>query len=657
MQTNIPNINNNIHFESENNINNTYNNNNNNKSELEKLMNINEENPFLEFQLQQTSKLKNIDLIESNYEDLYGWKSLFCKSRPISCYTHVNKNSNLNYKINKISSSKVNNNMNSEEQKNMSVTMTQNSQLNLASNSNENSTFNERENNFSEIDENNIKEKFEIISKKKKIRHPFRDNIPELNNNYNNNNDFQKLMNSTNGYNNNEMKEKEKSGEKKKSDFVFPVALIDEQEEKLFEYITIPKNVSDRRKKMDNFVLLAAKALKKNKKKKGGSVIKIKNRSNSMTNSMIDFASKKNVSMQATSSPLRNKNNTLLRSRKSMKSNNNISAISQSLNFNKNEMNSAIRPMSVYAKRSDNAVYYMSKEFSDYFKQDLKEFCDKFNLLHPKIKCDNKKIKKLLEEIKKVQDEDEKIIKNFKIDDDDFNLKDLELAGNSKNILPLLKNFLKKYYSEDEVRKIFNDKIYPISSRPLTTRPKLNDNKFNLRGKIMSDLKENIEKNEDKLKLEIDTYDKNDPDLKIFENDLEEHEDFEIPNLYDKESVQPLHNVIEERSIEKENISNSNVDDILDITKDKESFMKSNNFSDEKNRDRENIKEIPEFNTINKNDLENVNVNFKENNNNDEFNKEKKINKRPKTAFINKKNMKTSNLIFYKFIQKFICFI
>ena len=52
--------------------------------------------------------------------------------------------------------------------------------------------------------------------------------------------------------------------------------------------------------------------------------------------------------------------------------------------------------MSVYAKRSDSAVYYMSKEFSDYFKQDLKEFCDKFSLLHPKIKCNNKKIKKLL---------------------------------------------------------------------------------------------------------------------------------------------------------------------------------------------------------------------------------------------------------------------
>lgn len=598
-----------------------------NRSYIEKL--INDENPLIEYQMQQTSKLKNIDLIEKNYEELYGWKSLFCKSRPISCYTQVKKNSE---RLNNLNNNKnIINNNNHEEQKNMSVTVTQNSQSQLNSQI-ENSSINEKENNLSELDEfnnNTNRDKLEI--KTKKIRHPLRDNIPELNN-YNN--EFHKTFNTFNAKDNKEKIDK-------KNDFIFPVALIDEQEEKLFEYITIPKNVSDRRKKMENFLLLAAKALKKTNKKsinKGGTM-KIKNRSNSMTNSMIDFHSKKNASMQATSSPTHlRKGNTLLKSRMSNRNINNVSAISQSLNLNKNEKNTAIRPMSVYAKRSDSAVYYMSKEFSDYFKQDLKEFCDKFDLLHPKIRCDNKKIKKLLEEIKKDQDEDEKLMRNFKIDDNEFNLKDLELAGNSRNILPLLKSFLKRYYNDDEVRKIFNDKIYPISNRPLTAKPKINDNKINLRGKIMSDLKETIERNEDRLKLEIEMYDKNDPDLKIFENDLEEQEVIEMPISIDKEYVQPLQQVIMEHSVEKENISNTN--DILDLTKDKESFMKSNNFSEENKIEKNNNNFDTNKKLENEKQKETTNTNFMTG----EF-KERSIKGRPQTA-MNRKILKNSKLIY-----------
>ena len=34
--------------------------------------------------------MNNINLLEKNYEDLYDWKTLFNKSRPISSYIKIN---------------------------------------------------------------------------------------------------------------------------------------------------------------------------------------------------------------------------------------------------------------------------------------------------------------------------------------------------------------------------------------------------------------------------------------------------------------------------------------------------------------------------------------------------------------------------------------
>ena len=42
----------------------------------------------------QKKQMNNINLLEKNYEDLYDWKTLFNKSRPISSYIKINDNNN-----------------------------------------------------------------------------------------------------------------------------------------------------------------------------------------------------------------------------------------------------------------------------------------------------------------------------------------------------------------------------------------------------------------------------------------------------------------------------------------------------------------------------------------------------------------------------------
>jgi len=460
------------------------------KSELEKY--LNDENFKLDFVNKQKEKLKNIDLIEKNYGELYGWKSLLSKNRPLSCYTH-SKKINQNYKDS-------NGNI-YEERKNIEYDMNNN---NLQENrEKENAEFFDS----AEVNSSSIN--------KKKYKHPFRDETIRENEK----NNFSSV---------------EKSDKKKeKSDFVFPIALIDENEDKLYEFITIPKNISERRKKMEYFLHIQSKSQKNFAKKK---ISKSKKKGNTLRNSVslnttqINNPLYKDETVQASgfiNICNNNKNKNL--SKTFSKAFNNNSRVSQSLVSRIKKKSNAVkniapRPMSVYAKRSDSAVYYMSKEFSDYFKQDLKEFSEKFSLLHPKIKCDNSKIKKLLEEIKLIQDQDEKLLKNFKIDDDEFDIKDLNLAGNSKNIYPLLKSFLKNYYPEDEVNKFFKDKNYPISNRPLGNRIGKINNKTNIRSKNLDDLKSStnsLRNSANENKLNINTYDKDDPDLKIFSENLE----------------------------------------------------------------------------------------------------------------------------------------
>jgi len=453
------------------------------KSELERC--LNDENFKTEFVNKRKEKLKNIDLIEKNYEELYGWKSLLSKNRPLSCYTHKKTiGENNKYK-----------NYNNNEEKNKI-------ENDLEHNTQEDFDIENDEARPKEFNEKNLSAN---LTTRKKYKHPFRDD-PIIEN--------EKINNSF----------REKSEKKKdKSDFIFPIALIDETEDKLYEFITIPKNISERRKKMEYFIHIQSQSQRKTGKSNKKSSTKRKRESAkrlsvSVNSSIHNNPNYKDEMIQASSSVLQKNIHFNKTFTKEM---HNSSRISQSVIRNRKKSNPgknmAPRPMSVYAKRSENAVYYMSKEFSDYFKQDLKEFSEKFSLLHPKIKCDTTKIKKLLEEVKLLQDEDEKLLKNFKIDNDAFDIRDLNLAGNSKNIYPLLKSFLKNYYPEDEVNKFFKDKIYPISNRPLGNRVLGINNKNNVRSKNFEEqMNYNNRINNEDDKLNIKTYDINDPDLQIF---------------------------------------------------------------------------------------------------------------------------------------------
>lgn len=470
------------------------------KSDLEQ--NFNDENVKTDFVNKQKEKLKNIDLLEKNYEDLYGWKSLLSKTRPLSCYTQSKKKTKENNKNKKEKK---------EEKNKTEYDMEQNLQESFEKQNDEVLFVREYNDRVSNLNS----------TIRKKYKHPFRDDVTE--NEKNTNSSWERC-------------EKKK---KEKSDFIFPVALIDETEDKLYEFITIPKNISERRKKMEYFLHIQSQTQKKTGKsnnKINGNRRKetVQRLSVSVNTSNLNHGNFKDEMIQASTSVYNKNKNFNKTFNKSM---NNNSRISQSVTkkkkkFNNQNNNMAPRPMSVYAKRSDSAVYYMSKEFSDYFKQDLKEFSEKFSLLHPKIKCDNSKIKKLLEEIKHIQDEDEKLLKNFKIDDKAFDLKDLNLAGNSKNIYPLLKSFLKNYYPEDEVNKFFKDKTYPISNRPIGNKIQGTNLKINVHSKNWEGMR-----NDKQNKLNIKTYDENDPDLQIFFNNLEDNKNEKNILLEEKEKI------------------------------------------------------------------------------------------------------------------------
>ncbi len=587
------------------------------RSDLEKY--LVDENFKTDFLNKQKEKLKNINLIEKDYEELYGWKSLLSKNRPLSCYTHSKKQKVSNANEHKINKTDKNKTLKTEENKDLE---------NNLSNFNSNQEVYEKE--IEEFLNKDLSaETFNLNIKKKKYKHPFRDDVNNIICNENEKN----ILSS--------WEKADLRKEKNNQEFIFPIALIDEAEDKLYEFITIPKNISERRRKMEFFL-----HIQKNSRVKSG---KIKNKNGEKKSAKIDNNNKKSIS--ANNSEIINSNyrdefvqasnnfsNNNTKNKKfnktftkSIKNNNpklNNSIISQSLvTRNRKKLNlgnSAIRPMSVFAKRSDSAVYYMSKEFSDYFKQDLKEFSEKFSLLHPKIRCDNTKIKKLLEEIKILQDQDEKLMKNFKIDNDEFDIKDLNLAGNSKNIIiPLLKSFLKNYHKEDEMNKFFKDRIYPISNRPLGNRVTRIDNKLNIRNKNLEDLRTSINSlrnsiNENQLK--IDTYDKNDPDLKIFSENLEE---------YNKGNSIIENSTIEKASVNKDN-ENTNLNENKNIeigTSNSPKFLYNNSI--EKLEMNKSIED----------------ANFEMIIPKSEVFKEKKISSRPKTA-MNKKDFVSNSKLY-----------
>jgi hypothetical protein len=199
-------------------------------------------------------------------------------------------------------------------------------------------------------------------------------------------------------------------------------------------------------------------------------------------------------------------------------------------------LSNAARPQSVYAKRSDNDVFYLDRAFSEYYTQEESKFAEKFPLLHPKVRCDQKKLKTTLQEVKlstlwydemknKIHNEDEYDVK--------IEQKDLNLAGNSKNPVPLLRSIYRQVYPDVLEAPIPSNKIYPNSNKPLGNSIEYIDLKNNVRSaNMMSFYNNNLSTDnfDNRIKsarinsipseLKLDTYSIDDPEILIFSKNI-----------------------------------------------------------------------------------------------------------------------------------------
>ena len=124
----------------------------------------------------------------------------------------------------------------------------------------------------------------------------------------------------------------------------------------------------------------------------------------------------------------------------------------------KNIISNNIRPRSIYSVRKPEEIFYFSNDFSDYYKEDLKTFCEKMPLLKARINTCNKKLKQeiIRQRIKSSKEEIKlnEIINNIKTDSIKFKKLDLIIAGERKNAEPLLRN---TYYQENQHLKKVNE--------------------------------------------------------------------------------------------------------------------------------------------------------------------------------------------------------
>lgn len=296
-----------------------------------------------------------------------------------------------------------------------------------------------------------------------------------------------------------------KPKKEKKDTFVFPIALIDEHEEKIREYITIPKNISEKRQKMEYSNMSLTKT------------IKTKTFSN-LKESFKGDLTNLNTSRLKTSRALFN-NISVNIEQKSNTFHHSMTATAKKNNFSTSSK--AKRPMSVYSKRNDNDVFYLNKAFSDYFKQDFKEFAEKFTLLHPKIKCDKNKMKRALEKVRAMNEENDNALMSRTARKEDIRIdeKQLYLAGNSKNIVPLLKSIYRQKYPDEA-----EDGDFQNSLKSKGTEKRGVEMAKSIRS--MNRIKTNYTMNNQRMnidsiyqsKISPETYREDDPDLKIFKN-------------------------------------------------------------------------------------------------------------------------------------------
>jgi hypothetical protein len=401
-----------------------------------------------------------------------------------------------------------------------------------------------------------------------------------------------------------------KKKNKKGKPFIFPVALIDEKEVINSGLEALNKNI---------------KSMNKN------------NRENNKSKSK----EKKNL----------NKTENLQKSDQNDKNEKNEKNPMSLINNYPRPVSNATRPQSVYAKRSDNDVFYLDRAFSEYYTQEESKFAEKFPLLHPKVRCDQKKLKTTLQEVKMTTmwyDEIKNKLQNEEEDDVKIEQKDLNLAGNSKNPVPLLRSIYRQVYPDVLEAPIPSNKIYPNSNKPLGNSVEYVDLKNNVRSANMmaffnsslsTDNFENRIKsariNTIPSELKLETYSVDDPEILIFSKNINTT-DKETDEAKKTEIVNILLETNNQENILNQEELNKNFENIPEIVEEWDGNMGSMDMFDE-----ENLGDKIKKNYLKQSQpqLTNPNSNSKENNLRPTTSKTT-LNLRPKTAMV-KQNLNT----------------
>ena len=160
-----------------------------------------------------------------------------------------------------------------------------------------------------------------------------------------------------------------------------------------------------------------------------------------------------------------------------------------------------IRPRSIYSIRKPEETFYFSNDFNDYYKEDLKTFSEKMTLLKPRIKASNLKLKKeiLRQRFKSLKEEKKlaEVINNVNHQNIKFKKLDLIIAGERKNVEPLLKNI---YYQENPhlKRKLEHMKLYYKTMKPYGNNNDNIDYNKNERWRPSNEIKKLREKHQKK---------------------------------------------------------------------------------------------------------------------------------------------------------------
>ena len=170
-----------------------------------------------------------------------------------------------------------------------------------------------------------------------------------------------------------------------------------------------------------------------------------------------------------------------------------------------------IRPMSTYSPRNNSSLYSFSKTINDYYKHNLKTFSER---LKPKLKSNSFKLKSQIKTQRILSARKEKEL-NIKRNIEEINLekKDLIMAKDRKNPIPLLKSIFNQVYPINDINQ---EIIKENNTNSINNNiNKSNNTGFNNNNNNYYNNSFNSNLNEEK-KLILSYYNKNDHYLQIF---------------------------------------------------------------------------------------------------------------------------------------------